>query len=236
MSQTDSIKILLVEDDANLGYLLKNNFEQHGYSVTIGVDGKQGFKLFRQQEFHICILDVMLPLQDGFSLAGEIKNEDDKMPVIFLTSRSMEIDKIRGFHAGCDDYITKPFSMMELMLRINAVLKRSAKKEVKERPSLYRIGKFTFDLPNRLLQFPDTEARLLSMKEAELLGLLCERPNELIHRQHMLNKVWGNDDYFVAKSMDVFITRLRKLLRSDSTLEIQNVYGTGFKLVIHTER
>jgi two-component system OmpR family response regulator len=233
MEQNSDLRILLVEDDQNLGYLLKNSFEQKGFIVSLSPDGKHGFKIFRQQRFNLCILDIMLPFKDGFTLAQDIKKLDNSMPIIFLTSRSLEMDKVHGFQIGCDDYITKPFSVMELLLRVNAVLKRSNPQEFKSKPVAYMIGKYQFDYDNRMLIFPDQRGRTLSMKEAELLRLFCEHGKDLIHRQYMMNKIWGNDDYFVAKSMDVFITRLRKLLKQDPLIEIQNVYGTGFKLVVH---
>jgi DNA-binding response OmpR family regulator len=231
MDSINELKILLVEDDINLGYLLKNNLEQKGFNVSLSPDGRHAYRLFRQQSFHLCILDVMLPYKDGFTLARDIKNLDEAMPIIFLTSRSLEMDKVHGFEIGCDDYITKPFSVMELLLRVNAVLKRTGPVEAKSKSMVFMIGKYRFDYSNRLLFFPDQSGRTLSMKEAELLKMFCEQGNELIHRQYMMNKIWGNDDYFVSKSMDVFITRLRKLLRQDASIEIQNVYGTGFKLI-----
>jgi len=234
MESANDIRILLVEDDKNLGYLLKSSFEQKGFSVCLSTDGKQGFRSFRQNRFHLCILDVMLPGKDGFTLASDIKKLDDAMPVIFLTSRSLEMDKVYGFQLGCDDYITKPFSVMELLLRVNAVLKRTGPQDTKSKATVFMIGKYRFDYSNRLLFFPDQSGRTLSMKEAELLKMFCEQGNELIHRQYMMNKIWGNDDYYVSKSMDVFITRLRKLLKQDPGIEIQNVYGTGFKLLIHS--
>lgn len=233
MEKNSKINILLVEDDINLGYLLKNSFEQKGFMVHIGLDGKQGLRMFRQEHFHLCILDIMLPYKDGFMLAEDIKKIDDSVPVIFLTSRSLEMDKVRGFQIGCDDYITKPFSVMELLLRVNAILKRSVLSEFKNTSTTFQIGKYQFEYSNRILVFPGQKGHSLSLKEAELLRLFSERVNELVHRQYMMNKIWGNDDYFVSKSMDVFITRLRKLLKQDPSIEIQNVYGTGFKLVVH---
>lgn len=225
-------RILLVEDDENLSYLLKENLESKGFSVTLCSDGKQGIRLFNQQNFQLCLLDIMLPQKDGFTLAREIRALDEHIPLIFLTSRSMEIDKIKGFEVGCDDYITKPFSVMELFLRVNAVLKRTIKPAPKQETKIFTIGKYEFDYPNRLLFYSGNSEKSLSVKEAELLKLFCEQENALIHRQFMMNKVWGNDDYFISKSMDVFITRLRKLLKNDPRIEIQNVYGTGFKLVV----
>lgn len=227
-----SPKILIVEDDENLGYLLKENLESKGFLVSICNDGKKGIRMFNQEIFQLCILDVMLPLKDGFTIAKEMRALRENVPIIFLTSRSMELDKIKGFEIGCDDYITKPFSIMELILRMNAILKRTNVRDPKSKADVFNIGKYVFYYTERKLKFPDQSEKTLSVKETELLRIFCEKENELIHRNYLMNKVWGSDDYFIAKSMDVFITRLRKLLKSDSNLEIQNIYGTGFKLCV----
>ncbi|MEO8149488.1 MAG: response regulator transcription factor [Bacteroidia bacterium] len=225
-------KILIVEDDENLAYLLKENMETRGFSVTICADGKQGFRVFNQQAFQLCILDVMLPYKDGFALAKEMRIQNQNIPIIFLTSRSMEIDKIKGFESGCDDYITKPFSVMELLLRVNAVLKRTNVNEVKKEKDIFTFGSCILLFSERKLIFSDKTEKSLSMKEAELLRIFCEKQNELIHRQYLMNRIWGSDDYYIAKSMDVFITRLRKLLKFETDIEIQNIYGTGFKFIV----
>ena len=222
--------ILIVEDDDNLGYLLRENLESRGFLVSTCTDGRQGIRMFNQQLFQLCILDVMLPHKDGFTLAREMRQLNENVPIIFLTSRSMELDKIKGFEIGCDDYITKPFSFMELLLRVNAVLKRTVSNDTKVKTDTFNIGEYTFYYPKRTLVYPDKTEKTLSVKEAELLKVFCEKENELVHRQFLMNKVWNNDDYFIAKSMDVFITRLRKLLKNDPDVEIQNIYGTGFKL------
>ena len=224
--------VLIVEDDENLVYLLKENLESKGFIVSTCIDGNQGLRMFNQQTFQLCILDVMLPYKDGFTLAKEMRSLKENIPIIFLTSRSMELDKIKGFEIGCDDYITKPFSIMELLLRVNAVLKRTSGNEAKSKKDIFNIGKYVFHYAERKLSYPDKTEKTLSVKEAELLKLFCEKENELIHRNYLMNKVWGSDDYFIAKSMDVFITRLRKLLKSDPNVEIQNIYGTGFKLSV----
>jgi DNA-binding response OmpR family regulator len=224
--------ILIVEDDENLAYLLKENMESRGFHVTTAADGRQGLRQFCQQSFSLCILDVMLPFKDGFSLAREMKKLRENTPIIFLTSRSLELDKIKGFESGCDDYITKPFSVMELLLRITAILKRTQTGENIHTRNIFNIGNLCFHYKERKLALPDKTEKNLSMKEAELLKLFCEKENELIHRQYLMNKVWGSDDYFISKSMDVFITRLRKLLKCDENIEIQNVYGTGFRLFV----
>ena len=227
-----SNNILIVEDDDNLGYLLRENLESRGFIVSTCKDGKQGIRMFNQQLFNLCILDVMLPHKDGFTLAKEMRQLRENVPIIFLTSRSMELDKIKGFEIGCDDYITKPFSLMELLLRINAVLKRTTVSDTKIKNDTFKIGSYTFHYAKRTLIYPDKSEKTLSVKEAELLKVFCEKENELVHRQFLMNKVWNGDDYFIAKSMDVFITRLRKLLKNDSNVEIQNIYGTGFKLSV----
>lgn len=228
-----SPRILIVEDDENLGYLLKENLESKGFLVSLCTDGKKGIRMFNQELFQLCILDVMLPHKDGFTLAKEMRALRESVPIIFLTSRSMELDKIKGFEIGCDDYITKPFSIMELILRLNAILKRTNVIDVKSKIDIFNISEYVFNYAERKLIYPDQTEKTLSVKEAELLKIFCEKENELIHRNYLMNKVWGSDDYFIAKSMDVFITRLRKLLKSDSKVEIQNIYGTGFKLSIN---
>ncbi|MBP6333949.1 MAG: response regulator transcription factor [Bacteroidia bacterium] len=223
--------ILVVEDDLNMGYLISGGLEMHQFKVILCTDGKSGLRTFKQENIHLCVLDIMLPGSDGFTLAKEIRKINEDVPFIFLTSRSLEGDKIKGFQLGCDDYITKPFSIMELILRIQAILKRSSPLELAPVAETYLLGSFNFKYSQRVLVGQDGIERQLSIKEAELLRLFCMRKNELIHRQYIMNKIWGNDDYFTVKSMDVFITRLRKLLKKDPRLEIQNVYGTGFKLL-----
>lgn len=232
MKTNGNASILIVEDDDNLGYLLRENLESRGFTVSTCTDGKQGIRMFNQQAFNLCILDVMLPHKDGFTLAKEMRELRENVPIIFLTSRSMELDKIKGFEIGCDDYITKPFSLMELLLRVNAVLKRTSVSDSKNKNDSFNIGSYIFHYSKRLLVFPDKSEKTLSVKETELLKVFCEKENELVHRQFLMNKVWSSDDYFIAKSMDVFITRLRKLLKNDPNVEIQNIYGTGFKLCV----
>lgn len=225
------INILVVEDDLNMGYLISGGLEMHQFKVNLCTDGKSALRAFKQGNIQLCILDIMLPGADGFTLAKEIRKINEDVPFIFLTSRSLEGDKIKGFQLGCDDYITKPFSIMELILRIQAILKRSSPADSISQVESYLIGIFEFRYSQRVLIHPDGTERQLSSKEAELLRLFCVRKNELIHRQYIMNKIWGNDDYFTVKSMDVFITRLRKLLKKDSRIEIQNVYGTGFRMI-----
>lgn len=229
-----STKILFVEDDLNLGYLVKENLENHCYNVLLCKNGKEGYDVFHSEKPALCILDIMMPVRDGLELARDIRRTDQHVPILFLTSRTNEQDKLEAFNAGADDYVTKPFSMKELLMRIQAILKRTGEREVQERSPVYYIGNLVFDYTNRKLTAPAAganETKTLSIKEAELLKVLAEQKNKLISRSEILMTVWGNDDFFIAKSMDVYLTRLRKLLRPDPSLEIQNLYGTGFKLV-----
>jgi two-component system OmpR family response regulator len=222
--------ILLVEDDKNMCYLLKENLSSNGYSVTTCHDGKEGFRRFRETPFNLCILDIMLPRMDGFQLASKIRLLNETVPIIFLTSRSMEADKLEGFKTGCDDYITKPFSMMELNYRILAVLKRTTKTETTGQ-HIHKIGMFMFDSRSRLFRTADGSDKKLTPKESELLRILCEKRNELVTRSFIMNHIWGDDDYFISRSMDVYLTRIRNLLKPDTSLEIVNVYGTGYQLL-----
>lgn len=224
-------KILLAEDDVNLSFLLKNNLEAKGFEVLHSPDGKQALRYFLQHSPELCLLDVMLPLKDGFSLAKEMKLQNPGIPIIFLTSRSMEEDKIKGFETGCDDYITKPFSITELILRVNAVLMRTFPSEPETVKDEFRMGSLLLKYHERNLVYQDGEVKHLSQKETEMLRLLGENTNHLVQRNYLMKSVWGKDDYFISKSMDVYITRLRKLLKPDPTLEILNIYGSGFKLV-----
>lgn len=223
--------VLLVEDDRNMCYLLKENLSSSGYNVSICHDGKEGFRRFRETTFNICILDIMLPRMDGFQLAAKIRLINESVPIIFLTSRSMEADKLQGFRHGCDDYITKPFSMMELNYRILAVLKRSTARTETNGSNVHRLGMFEFDSRSRIIKSADGIEKKLTPKESELLRILTEKRNELVTRSFIMNHIWGDDDYFISRSMDVYLTRLRNLLKSDPSLEIVNVYGTGYQLL-----
>jgi DNA-binding response OmpR family regulator len=227
--------ILMVEDDPNLGYLLKENFKSKGIDIHLCTDGEAGYEAFLNYQFSLCILDVMLPKKDGFTLARDIRRKDDNIPIIFLTAKGMDDDKITGFDIGGDDYVTKPFSAQELLARIKAVLKRSKHNQngaAANANSSWQLGKFAFSYTDRILSAEGYQKRL-STKEADILKLFAENKNVLIHRRDILTNVWGVDDYFTSKSMDVYLTRLRKLLRDDPALEIQNVHGTGFKLIVH---
>jgi len=220
--------ILLVEDDTNLGYVIKDNLSVSGYNVHHFEDGEKGWQAFRNSKYELCILDVMLPRKDGFSLAEQIREVNRDIPILFLTAKSMKEDKITGFLKGGDDYITKPFSIEELLLRINVFMRRSQIYEG-ENSTSYHIGSTEFDYKNLTVTIGE-EVRTLTQKEAEVLRYLVSRPNSVVKRSEILENVWGENDYFLGRSLDVFISRLRKYIKSDHTLEIVNLHGIGFKL------
>ncbi len=224
------ISILLAEDDPNLGPLLKNYLEAREYKCTLVSDGAEAMKIFRKEKFDVLILDVMMPELDGFTLAKGIREIDPHIPVIFLTAKNLKEDVIEGFKSGADDYMTKPFSMEELIYRIEAILRRSAKRLSNTPAESYTIGKFTFDVAKQLLTFED-ESRKLTTKESELLELLCIHSNEVLERNFALKAIWIDDNYFNARSMDVYITKLRKYLSLDENVEILNIHGRGYKLL-----
>lgn len=224
--------ILLVEDDKNLGFVIKDSLEIAGYSVVLREDGEAGLEAFSQGIFDLIILDIMLPLKDGFTVAEEIRKKNVVVPVIFLTAKNMDQDKIRGFKLGADDYMTKPFSIEELKLRIEAILKRTSYAILSnDNAMIFAIGKFTFDYSNQVLKSA-AGIRKLTRKESELLRLLCMNMNKLLPRELALKTIWGEDDYFMGRSMDVYITKLRKFLAEDASVSIINVHRTGFKLMV----
>ena len=225
-------RILLVEDDPNLSLVLQDYLEMLNYDITLSRNGKEGLQTFQSGKFNLCILDIMMPVMDGFTLAEEIKKINESIPIVFLTAKSLKEDRIKGFRLGCDDYIMKPFSTEELSLRIQAILKRCmAQASAREEEPLYQIGRYIFDHKNMILRL-DEEERVLTRKENALLKLLYENRNHLLTREIALKSVWGNDDYFIGRSMDVFIAKLRTYLKDDPTIYITNVHGTGFKLEI----
>jgi DNA-binding response OmpR family regulator len=225
------LKLLLVEDDPNLGNLLAEYLRAKGYEADLRTDGQQGKVAYDQGGYDLLILDVMMPLKDGFTLAKEIRQKDPTTPIIFVTAKSMKQDTIKGFLHGADDYITKPVSMEELLLRISAVLRRANGAEPKPRePEEYLLGGSTFDPRKQVLRTPAGE-RKLTTKESDLLRLLCASRNEVLERSAALIAVWGNDSYFNGRSMDVYIAKLRKYLREDPAVEIINVHGKGFRLI-----
>jgi len=228
---TEKIKILLVEDDKNLGNLLKDYLIAKGYDTTLEVDGDKGIKAFLQTKYDMCVLDIMMPIKDGFTLAKEIRNTDKQVPIIFLTARSLKEDKLEGFRSGADDYMTKPFTMEELSARIQAVLRRTTGGVQNTEKKHFDIGKYHFDYDHQLLKGPSGESKLTS-KESELLKMLCDNMNAILERGIALNQIWKDDSYFNARSMDVYITKLRKYLKDDDSIEIVNVHGRGFKLTV----
>lgn len=229
----DKTRILLVEDDANLSMVLKDYLEMLGYETVLRNDGEEGLEAFKENEFSLCILDVMMPKKDGFRLAKDIRAINADIPLIFLTAKTLKEDRIAGFKAGCDDYITKPFSTEELSLRIGAILKRSEiQYRQKKIPDVFELGSIQFDHKNMLLIHEGTDYSL-TRKESALLKLLAENKNQLVEREYALEKIWGSSDYFIGRSMDVFIAKLRKMLKIDPSIAITNVHGTGFKLEVN---
>ena len=223
-------KILLVEDDTSLGFIISDQLKGNGYEVTLCSDGLEGFKRFNDEKFHMCIFDVMMPKKDGFTLAKDVRKVNTEIPILFLTAKSMTEDKVEGFNVGGDDYLTKPFSSEELSVRVKALLKR-VDIGAEEPDGKEEIGKYIFDTINYLLTGPDFEKKL-TKKEAQILKMLCKFKNQVLPREIVLNGVWGQDDYFVGRSLDVFITKLRKYLGNDPNVEIENIHGIGFKLVV----
>jgi|SRR5690606_1692501 len=227
-------KILLAEDDPNLGDILKDYLELKGkFDVRLAKDGEEGLRLFNKEQFDLCILDVMMPKKDGFSLGKDIRKVNPDIPIIFATAKGMIEDKTEAFGLGGDDYITKPFRVEELLLRINALLKRAAKDAGDEEtlPTNFDIGSYVFDYTAQVIT-RDEHKQKLSTKEAELLRLLCLKKNDVLTREEALLKIWHDDNYFNGRSMDVFLSKLRKYLREDSQVEIVNVHGKGYKLLV----
>ena len=225
----EKLKILLCEDDENLGMLLREFLQAKGYSADLCPDGDKGYKAFLKGRYDLCVLDVMMPRKDGSTLAQEIRNVSSETPIIFLTARNMKEDVLQGFKLGADDYITKPFSMEELVSRISAILRRVRGKRDKD-VTVFRIGKYTFDTQKQTLNI-NNKSQKLTTKESELLSLLCQHVNEILERNYALKAIWVDDNYFNARSMDVYITKLRKLIKDDPTIEIINIHGKGYKLI-----
>lgn len=232
-------KILLVEDDQNFGDVLRSYLEMHDYEVTLTTDGVLGLEAFKKGSFDLCVFDVMMPRKDGFTLAKEVRERDQEVPIIFLTAKTLKDDILQGFKIGADDYISKPFNSEELLLRIQAVLKRVNKNpDPRDDQREYHIGAYHFNYPLRILTFNGSVAAgeetqwKLSPKEAELLRLFCKYMNDVTPRSEALTKIWNEDNYFTARSMDVFVTKLRKYLAKDSAIEIVNIHGNGFQLLV----
>jgi len=224
---TSNTRILLVEDDVNLGSLLKEYLKAKGFMTTLEVDGEKGYRAFKKDHFDLCILDIMLPVKDGFTLARDIRIQNPEIPIIFLTAKSMKTDILEGFRAGADDYMTKPFSMEELLLRIEAVLRRTTRAE--QQP-VFMLGKYVFDANKQLLT-SDEKTINLTTKESDLLNMLCQHPNQVLERNYALKAIWKDDNYFNARSMDVYITKIRKHLKDEPGIQILNVHGKGYKLL-----
>lgn len=234
MKTSEKATIMLVEDDPNLSILLKDFLEIIGYSVILCKDGNDAIKTFNT-DIDLCVLDIMMPYKDGFTLAKEIKEKAPEMPVIFLTAKNMQEDRIKGFRIGCDDYLTKPFSTEELHLRIEAILRRCRRQEgigMSGSDMVIQIGDYTFDASNLMLSYREEEPLTLTKKESDLLLLLSQHKNQLLTREFALKRIWGSDDYFIGRSMDVFITKLRKHLKQDPNISITNVHGVGFRLEV----
>lgn len=227
-----AIRIFLVEDDLSFGSVLKSYLEINDYSVEWVDDGKYALDHFRRGTFNICILDIMLPHVDGFTIANEIRKINNEVPIIFLTAKKLKEDVLKGYGAGGDDYITKPFDTDILLAKIKAILSRRDFQSGTR--DIFEIGKFIFNTKLRTLTIGEDEKKL-SPKEAQLLELLAINPNELISREKALKKIWGADDYFTARSMDVYITKLRKFLSEDPALNIKNIHGAGFQLIVRED-
>jgi DNA-binding response OmpR family regulator len=225
--QTIKSKVLLAEDDLSLGYVIKDNLADAGYEVILCPDGQAAIDKFSKDQFDICLLDIMMPNKDGFAVAKKIRQHSDIIPILFLTAKSLEEDKIRGFETGADDYIIKPFSMQELLMRMEVFLRRT-KKMHSDKSIRFTIGKLAFAYTDLKLS---TEKNIfnLTQKEADLLKFLCEHPNRILKREEVLLNVWGKDDYFLGRSMDVFITKLRKYFKEDVQVNLETIHGVGFR-------
>ncbi|MCR9250587.1 MAG: response regulator transcription factor [bacterium] len=224
-------KILIVEDDPNLGQILNEYLGLKGFKTHLSTDGEAGLHAYKAGDYDLCILDLMMPKMDGFSLAKEIRKDNEDVPIVFLTAKSMKEDVIEGFKVGADDYLTKPFSMEELLLRLGAILKRSRKSVVQDEfPELYELGDYKYNYHHHLLTSSTSEVKLTG-KENELLRMFCENFNQTVERGAALKRIWGDDSYFNARSMDVYIAKLRKHLKEDEKIQIITVHGQGFKLV-----
>jgi DNA-binding response OmpR family regulator len=225
-----NMRILLAEDDKNLGTVLKAYLDAKHYDCSLCVNGKEALEAFKQNEYDFVILDVMMPIMDGFTVAKQIRETNTEVPVLFLTAKSLQEDVMQGFNVGGDDYLTKPFNMEELLARIEAILRRSQANKTPKHVDFYQIGRYRFDVTRHLLNIDGKDQKLTS-KEAALLELLCANKNQTLDRSEALKKIWFDDSYFNARSMDVYVTKLRKYLKGDPEIEILNVHGVGFKLI-----
>lgn len=220
-------KILYVEDDVYLSFVTKDNLELKGYEIIWKEDGEAALTAFSENKFDLCIVDIMLPKLDGFSLAEAIRRKNEDIPILFLSAKTLKEDRIKGLKLGADDYITKPFSIEELVLKIEVFLKRNKVKKIAPKQLITEVGKFQFNFENLELSNGETSTRL-TLREAELLNLFCQNKNKLLKKEEILNTLWQDDSYFLSRSLDVFVSRLRKLLKKDSRLKIENIHGVGF--------
>jgi len=223
-------KILYAEDDETLAFLTKDNLEQNGYEVVHCMDGNLCMEAFKKENFDICILDIMLPKKDGFEIASDIRKINNDVPIIFLSAKTLKEDRIKGLKLGADDYLVKPFSIEELALKIEIFLKRSQKNAIADKIS-YSVGRYKFDTDNYVLTFEEQKINL-TQRESELLKLFLDNKNKVLKREQILTSLWGDDDYFMGRSLDVFISRLRKILSTESHISIENLHGIGFKFNI----
>lgn len=231
MNTTDNkLHILLCEDEESLGMLVREYLQAKGYEAELFLDGEAGYKAFMKNKYDMCLLDVMMPRMDGFTLAREIRMVNAEVPIIFLTAKNLKDDILEGFKLGADDYLTKPFSMDELVYRMEAILRRVRGKSQRN-VTRYQLGQFTFDTQRQMLTIGEKQTKLTT-KESELLTMLCKHANEVLEREQALKTIWIDDNYFTARSMDVYITKLRKLLRDDPAIEINNVHGKGYRLIV----
>ena len=225
-----NLHILLCEDEESLGMLVREYLEEKGYNAELFLDGEAGYRAFMKKKYDMCLLDVMMPKMDGFALAKEIRLVNSEVPIIFLTAKNLKEDILEGFKLGADDYLTKPFSMDELVYRMEAILRRVKTKDQKN-VTRFQLGKFIFDSQRQVLIYEDSQTKLTT-KESELLTMLCVHMNEVLERDLALKTIWMEDNYFNARSMDVYITKLRKLLKADPEIEINNVHGRGYRLIV----
>jgi two-component system, OmpR family, response regulator len=230
MNEIEKIKVLLAEDDENLGSLLREYFQAKKFDADWYRNGEDAYKNFVKRHYDICVLDIMMPIKDGFTLAKEIRLTNTEIPIIFLTAKSQKEDVLEGFKAGCDDYISKPFSMEELIYRMEAVLRRTNKSGKMNLQQVFNIGDYVFDTEKQTLKNGD-QLQKLTTKETDLLKLLCLNKNSVLERNFALKAIWIDDNYFNARSMDVYIAKLRKYLKDDASVEIINIHGKGFKLI-----
>lgn len=224
-------KLLVVEDDPNLGDILKEYLEMKGYEPTLCRDGEEGWNKFKKDKFDLCLLDIMMPKKDGFTLAKEIKKVQENLPILFLTAKNQKDDIIEGLKIGADDYLTKPFSMEELLLRITAILRRTQKSTEISALKTYTFGDFVLHYDEQFIEGPEGKHKLTS-KENELIRLLASEINKLVNRSHALKQIWGDDSYFNARSMDVYLSKIRKILKDDPKVQIITIHGEGFKLIV----